>query len=168
MSSKTKIILVFLLLVLSVLVLTYLYKRGSDYPPANTENNSPQGEVEGSGEKVEVTQTNITGGGTSKLPEGFPAGIPVETINIKESYKVDYNDRGVTQYTISYSSMKSIDDVWTIYFDFMNKERYMIDMDATSRSSGQITGFLGNDSLSIVISAQNGGTLVQMNLLARQ
>lgn len=173
MSNKPKIILIFLLIALAVGTFLYFSKMDAVLP-SNNDNNANNGSNTGqnggavSSETVKVTETNITGGGASKLPDGFPPTIPVETINVKESYKVDYTDKEVTQYTVSYVSIKDSDELWTIYNDFMAKERYMIDTETTSRNLGQITGFSGNDSLSVVISTQKGSSLVQMNLLVRQ
>ena len=118
--------------------------------------------------EVEVTKTDLNQGGTSKLPAGFPTKIPVEIANITESYRALYANRGVTQYTVSFTSLKSRETLWNIYSDFMKSDGYKIDATATSKSAGQVSGDKDNDTLSIVISVRGGLSLVQINLLDRQ
>jgi hypothetical protein len=107
--------------------------------------------------EIEVTKTDITQSGVSKLPVGFPSDIPVEVSNIR-----------VIQYTVSYTSFKSKDALWTTYSDFMKSAGFEIEASATSKSLGQISGTKDGDSLSIVVSSHSGVTLAQINLLDRQ
>ena len=117
---------------------------------------------------IEVTKTDITQAGISKLPTGFPSAIPVEAPNVTESYRTVYKERGVTQYTVSYTSLKSRDALWDIYNDYMRSANYTLDTSATSKSLGQISGTTANnDTLSIIISARSGFTLVQISFLDR-
>ncbi|MHB1330484.1 MAG: hypothetical protein ACYCY6_00740 [Minisyncoccota bacterium] len=170
MYNKAKIISVLILVILAAGAFVYMsnYMGKSERSGEEGDGNTEQEISSGSSETVQVTETNITQGGISKLPSGFPSSIPVETINVKESYRVDYTDKGVTQYTVSYASMRTSGELWAVYYDFMNEEGYLIDEDVTSESLGQVTGFFNNDSLSVVISNQDGRSLVQMNLLVRK
>ncbi|MEK7194411.1 MAG: hypothetical protein AAB660_01845 [Patescibacteria group bacterium] len=116
---------------------------------------------------VEVTKTDITKTG-SKLPQGFPSDIPVETVTAGESYKAQYSDIGMTQYTVSYTSKKSKDEIWTIYNDYMNGAGYAVDKVSSSKSLGQISGTKQNDIFSAIVSSYNGISLVQLSYQDRQ
>lgn len=114
-------------------------------------------------EKVDVAQTG------SKLPAGFPSSIPVEVINVIESYKAVYAERGVTQYTVSYTSVKGRDALWDVYNSYMKGAGYVVDTTSSSRSGGQIIGTLDEeDTLSVILSNRSGATLVQISLIDRQ
>ena len=117
--------------------------------------------------EVEVTKTDIAQNGISKLPVGFPKDIPVEVPNISESYRAVYASRGVTQYTVSYTSLKTREALWTTYSDFMNSAGYAVDKENSSKSLGQITGTKDNDTLSVVLSTHGGLSLAQLNFLDR-
>ncbi len=115
---------------------------------------------------VEVTKTDITKTG-SKLPQGFPSDIPVETVTTGESFKAVYSDIGMTQYTLSYTSKKTKDQIWTIYDDYMKEAGYVVDKLSSSKSLGQISGTKQNDILSAIISSYNGTSLVQLSFQDR-
>ena len=114
---------------------------------------------------VTVTKTDILKTG-SRLPEGFPKEIPVESINIKDSYRAYYEKVRATQYTVSYTSERTKGDLWKTYSDYMVGEQYVVSA-ASSKSSGQISGTKGDDSLSVIITTQNSVTLVQIVYLDR-
>lgn len=118
---------------------------------------------------VSVTKPDISASSVSKLPAGFPTSIPVETANITESYRAVYNERGVTQYTVSYTSLKTRDALWDAYSSYMKGAGYTLDTGTTSKTSGNISGTnASNDTLSVILSSRSGTTLVQMSLLDRQ
>jgi hypothetical protein len=119
-------------------------------------------------EAVEVTKVDTAEPGISKLPAGFPSSIPVEQANISESYRVVYSERGVTQYTVSFTSLKSKEALWDSYNDYLKSSGYSIDSSLTAKSQGQISGNKEGDSISVIISLRNGISFVQLNLLDRQ
>jgi hypothetical protein len=119
-------------------------------------------------EEVIVTKVDTAEPGVSKLPAGFPSGVPVEQANVSESYRVVYSERGVTQYTVSYTSLKGRDALWDIYNDYLKSAGYSVDSGLTSKNQGQISGNKDGDSLSVIISQRNGVSFVQLNLLYRQ
>ena len=149
-------VLVFVLIVLG----GWLYFRESGSSPKPTEQT-----VTTVTNGVQVTKTDISKSG-SKLPEGFPEDIPVEAANIKDSYRAYYEKVKATQYTVSYVSKLSKDTLWKTYSDFMNGEDFKVDP-TSSRSIGQISGVKGDDSMSVVITANAGVTLVQIVYLDR-
>lgn len=116
---------------------------------------------------VEVTKTDIAGGSTSNLPAGFPNNIPVETNNLTESFRAAYKSRNIVQYSVSYTSARSRDALWDTYSEFFNSSGYTVDKTGTSRSLGQLSAALDNDSISVVISGHNGLSLVQINYVER-
>lgn len=117
--------------------------------------------------EITVVNTNLTETG-SKLPAGFPESIPVEIANILESYRVVYNERGVTQYTVSYTSVKSRDSLWDAYNSYMKGNGFTVDTSISTKSGGQISGTnTAGDTLFVVLSVRSGSTLVQISLLDR-
>ncbi|MBX4195881.1 hypothetical protein KW796_02950 [Candidatus Parcubacteria bacterium] len=156
----------FSLLVAFIVILVAWYfiaGNGSDRAPDGTTSVTTKGEQ---GE-VTVTNTDIAQNGVSRLPVGFPKGIPVEVPNITESYRVAFNSRGITQYSVSYTSVKTKDALWDLYSAFMKSSGYDIDK-GSSKSLGQISGTKNNDSLSIVISSNSSVSMVQLSLLDRE
>ncbi len=118
-------------------------------------------------EGIEVTKTNVVESGGSRLPKGFPTDIPVEATTVGDSYKAFYEKVGVTQYTVSYTSNKTKNELWDIYDKFMQGAGYTIQPYSSVKSTGQISGMKGDDSLSIIISSQKSVSLVQISYLDR-
>ncbi len=154
-----KFIVPALILVL-IVVGGWLYTRRTEPAPQSTVK-----EVTTVSNGVQVTKTDIAKTG-SRLPTGFPKEIPVEEANIKDSYRAYYEKVKATQYTVSYISKSSKDSLWKVYSDFMNSKKYAVDP-SSSRSLGQISGVNGDDSMSVVITANSGVTLVQIVYLDR-
>lgn len=115
---------------------------------------------------IEVIETDIAETGQA-VPLGFPESIPVESNNITESVRVAYKEQGVTQYTVSYTSMKSRESLWDLYSGYMGKAGFTVDKTTSSKSLGQLSGNKGNDTLSVAISDHGGVALVQLNYLER-
>lgn len=114
---------------------------------------------------VKVTKTDILKTG-SRLPEGFPKEIPVESISIKDSYRAYYEKVKATQYTVSYTSERTKNDLWKTYSDYMEAESYIVSP-ASSKTTGQISGTKGDDSLSVIVTNHNNVSLVQIVYLDR-
>ncbi len=104
-----------------------------------------------------------------KLPQGFPMDIPVETAMLEESVKVDYTERGATQYSVVYLSEKSKDEVTTTYIKFFSDNGYQITPQQTGlANTTQLYGQKNNDDLSVVIeSTDAGNTRVLLTFLDR-
>lgn len=143
----------------------YFVSPASSPSPSGVESAKDMGVVTGT---VEVVKTSIAETGGSKLPVGFPKEIPVEASNISESYRAVYASKGVTQYTVSYTSLEKREELWMLYSDFMQSTDYEVDTNVSSKSLGQITGTKNNDTLSAVVSVHGGLSLVQLNFLDRQ
>ncbi len=140
----------------------YLFlNRGADAPKDETpiENVTKK-------DGVTVAKTDVTKSG-SKVPQGFPTDIPIESVNVTDSYKAFYERVQATQYTVNYTSDRDREDLWNMYSKFMNDSGYRIDVAQTSRGLGQISGSKGDDSLSIIVTSSNGITLVQLSYLDR-
>jgi hypothetical protein len=115
---------------------------------------------------VTVAKTDVTKSG-SRVPQGFPSDIPIESINVIDSYKAFYEKVQATQYTVNYTSDRDREDLWNMYSKFMNDSGYRIDVAQTSRGVGQISGAKGDDSLSVIVTSSNGISLVQISYLDR-
>lgn len=118
--------------------------------------------------KAIVYKTDVNAAtGKEKLPEGFPANIPVETDSVQDSIKSEIPDMHVTQYSVTYLSDKSVDAVQSIYTAFFTQEGY------TTKPSGQAPVQLyatkNNDDLSVVIeTTDTGKTRVFVSYLDRK
>ena len=154
-----KFIVPMVILVLVVLG-GWLYMRGSESAPQVVEQ-----ETTTVSNGVQVTKTDTSKSG-SMLPAGFPKDIPVEEANIKDSYKAYYEKVKATQYTVSYVSKLSKDTLWKAYSDCMDSDTDSVDS-SSCRSVRQIAGVMGDDSMSVVITANAGVTLVQIVYLDR-
>jgi signal transduction protein with GAF and PtsI domain len=115
---------------------------------------------------VIVAKTDVTKSG-SKVPQGFPSDIPIESVNITDSYKAFYERVQATQYTVNYTSDRDREDLWNMYSKFMNDSGYRIDVAQTSRGLGQISGAKGDDSMTVIVTSSNGISLVQLSYLDR-
>ena len=124
-SNKNVVILVIAVIVL--VAIAYFLTKGYSSQRQNTV--APQEGPQITKENVVVKNTNLGAAGTaeSKLPEGFPSGIPVETAGVMESYSAVYQDRGLTQYAVSFTTDKSVVAVFGEYDLYMkiNKEWHL-------------------------------------------
>jgi hypothetical protein len=151
------------LAVLAVAAIGIWFSLNGDKQTVKTVEKTPAGEVN----EIEVTKTDITQNGTTNLPVGFPSDIPVEANNLTESFRAAYQSRGIVQYSVSYTSLKTRDSLWDAYSSYMNGAGYAVDKTGTSKSLGQISGTKNGDSLSVVLSNHGGLTLVQINYVER-
>lgn len=140
--------------------LGFKYLKKTPGSESATQTSSKQGDIV-------VTKTDLTQSGGSRLPEGFPGNIPVEVATITEGYKAFYKNLNATQYTVSYTSKKSRDDLWTLYSNFMDTGGYTLDKTATSKSLGQLSGTHTGDNLMVIISVRSGLSFVQMSYTDR-
>ncbi|TAL49358.1 hypothetical protein EPN83_01255 [Patescibacteria group bacterium] len=121
-------------------------------------------------ENVSIQNINLATAKTEaeRLPAGFPSNIPVETKDAFESYRMDYNDRGVTQYTVSYKTAKSPAEKFKEYADFMIKDGFSFGTDGKNEKEGILYGTKSENSLLILIKSVEGKTYVQLSYLAKQ
>jgi hypothetical protein len=119
--------------------------------------------------QIAVTgQFGKTSSATSKvLPTQFPANIPVETKNITENYKVAYNNTGLTQYTVSYTSAKTKTALWSVYNTYMKANGYDLNAKLTNQTKGTLSGTHANTSLVVVISSTSAGSLVHLTYIVK-
>jgi hypothetical protein len=158
--NKTRVVLTALLILL-VAIGGYLWlTKGTYHPKFTTEVGEKQ--------KVLVERSQPIDGDTVDLPTEFPAGIPVEADNVFESYKSDYQGKHVMQYTVSYTSSKSADELWTIYDKYMKSAKYDTANPATSKDKGTIYGLLDNKGLAVTIASNGDKTnTVRLNYFVR-
>lgn len=168
---EARVILPALLLVLLIGAGYYWYasRTSTPAPAENATTTTPAIEVTGEpAANVEVSRADISAGSVSKLPEGFPASIPVELPNIKESFKALYGDQKATQYTVSYTSSKTADQLWTIYTTYLASAGYKIDKTSSStKAPGNLRATKDQDEISIIITKANSSSFVQINLVDR-
>jgi len=123
------IIIIIVILLLIVFGLSKISKKDS------ASNSSADTQVQ---EEVVVTKVDLTkvSSPQEKIPQGFPAYIPVETGEAYESYSMDYPERNVTQYSLSYVTTVSKAAKYKEYVDFMTKNGFEFAKDGKNGSSG--------------------------------
>lgn len=119
-------------------------------------------------EGVETEMINLNQASGARLPAGFPEWLGVELPNLKESYKQTYHEQGVTLYTASFTSEKSVALLWDDYRRYLGDQEYVVDPGASDRSKGALRGTKGNNEVVVVISSRDGGSYVQLNYIERK
>jgi hypothetical protein len=112
-------------------------------------------------EDLQITKTDLSNS-QSRVPNGFPSNIPIESAGITDSSKAESSSE--TSYTVSYTSRKTKDEIWVLYSDFMMGSGYNIDRQVSSKSLGQIRGVKVGDTLTVIISTRSGLSYVQLSL----
>lgn len=102
------------------------------------------------------------------LPEGFPWSIPVDSMNITDSYTIDYDARGVTQYSVTYNTDISISEKYKMYKEFMIADGYTLTTDSSDGDVSSLYGTRDDSELSIIIDEVADETRVQITYLEKQ
>lgn len=157
-TSVVTIIAAFVLALIVAYVLSLSFKHNSNpiSRPITHDNVAVQ--------KIDLTKAT----GNARIPAGLPQDIPLDTATLTESYTMDYKDMGVTQSSVSYTSTKSLADLYKTYTDYLTKNKYSIKGGASTNTVKSLYGFTEKADLSIVLSTQNKQSLVQISYVARQ
>jgi hypothetical protein len=154
----------------------YIWYKERSHTPTPAVSNGTQTTTTGTAAKdVTVVNALATSGGnssasttTSKLPPGFPAGIPVEQATLTESYKANYASNGVTQYSVAYTSAKTKDALWKIYTDYATSAGFTVSASA-NKAKGLFSATKANNQLSVVISTPTAsGSFVQLTYIEKK
>jgi hypothetical protein len=118
-------------------------------------------------EKMTVSTFDLTAAlsDASSSPVGLPTDLPVEKQNITEQNRLEYPDRGVTLYSISYISAEEPSVVSATYNNYLQSHGYTL---STSTSTAELISYqavLGADSLSVIVTPAASGTLVQLGVV---
>jgi len=144
-SSVPHLVLFFCIL----LVITgamYIYSIQTPVPQVENESTVTK-------EKTIVSVNDVSNlSGKEKLPVGFPDSIPVELDTINESTKMEFPERGVTQYTVVYSSSASSADIQKQYEAFFENESYVKNPSPKQvKNLIQLEATKDTDDLSVII-----------------
>ena len=112
----------------------------------------------------EVTYTDLENSQT-KLPADFPINIPIEAQNVKESYKVDYAQEEITQYTIAFTSKLDREVVWKAYSDIFLALGYAFLQTPDEEKNYVMKGFRDGNKLNIAVSPYDSGSHVTINYI---
>ena len=105
--------------------------------------------------------------GKERLPEGFPTNIPVETDSVEQSLKTEYPEKGMIQYSVTYTTEKTIEEVRDSYRSFFTNDDYVIYSEVANPV--QIYSNKSGDDVSVVIETnEKGKTRVFVNYLDRK
>lgn len=163
-SKKTIPLLVGVFVVLLFIILGSTFVSKKDSKP------TPEQVSGGNQEKVSVVKTDLKSvtDESQKIPQGLPGYIPVETKDAYESYIMNYEERNVTQYSVSYLTATSPSIKYKEYLDVMTKNGFIFSRDGKNESQGFLYGTKDNDDLTIVISKSGSKTSVQISFLDRR
>lgn len=156
-SSRTQIVVLILVFAFLLIVAVVMGKNSYNRPIRTKEN-------------VVVKSTDIKAvtNESDKLPQGFPTFIPVETKRTTESYAMNFPDRKLTQYTVNYTTDKTLDQKYKEYTDFMSVNGFVVKPSTDTVSTKTLFASKGNDDLLIVLSAVGKDTTVQIAYVDRQ
>ncbi|MFH1472817.1 MAG: hypothetical protein ABIF06_00160 [bacterium] len=147
-------IIIPVLLALVVILAGYFVFRGGDKPAFPG--------------KSEVIYTDLNDPTVSKIPIGFPIAVPVEEQNIKESYKINYFDEGVTQYTVAFNTELSKEEIRKLYSDMFLAVGYTQDSEKVGKNENVLTGWRSGNKLNVAISDYDNMQYVTINFIERQ
>lgn len=121
-----------------------------------------------SSENVNVSKVDLaTATGDARLPVGFPTNIPVELNNISESTTLAYPERGATLYSVSYTSAKQPEEIYTEYGDYLKSNKFNIGINTKTAQQMMYQASTSTTSISVVITPHPGGTMVQIAYVVR-
>lgn len=162
--SKTKFPVGVLLAIIIIIALAYV--GYSKYPNIFKKTNLPA--EKSIVEKIDLSKVENLG----KLPEGFPANIPVEKNNLIESVKITYTEQKSVLYSVSFNSARQSEELYAQYKSFLSaKNGFVIDnqVKTVERMAFQATKTGTKDSLSITITPETQGTnLIQISYVSKQ
>jgi len=124
---------------------------------------SSDGEINVSLNEIDISSVSEE----EKLPEGFPKDVPVELSNIEDSYSAVYEDDGFTQNSITYTSSKTIAEIYSEYEGFMEDSGYEITDSSLASGVASLYASKDNDDLSVVIANVSGLSTVSVSYLDR-
>jgi len=157
---NTKLILA-VIVVIALLALGYFLSL-----KYNPEKGSPEGTNETTPMEVVVEHTQAVNG-VLPAPKGFPTDIPIEKFGIIESAVTDFPTSNARQLTLSYRSKKTVALKYAEYKDYITKAGYTLSEGGTGPNLKYASGVKGDVSLSVVVSAAEGGSLVQIAYLLK-
>ena len=160
MTGGTKTILSLVVLLAVAGGLYYLLSGSST-------NTGPMTEVQYTEENVKVSQVDLSSSG-SKTPAGFPASIPIEQAGITDSYKATYEDYGMTQHTVNYTSSKTRDALWKQYTDYFSANGYILDTNSSRKETGVMRGVKGKTEINVIMVVSEGKSYITVNYIVRQ
>lgn len=109
----------------------------------------------------------VDAGLTMTIPEGYPSWVPVEAGGIIENNKIFYESKDVVQYSITYTSTKTGQEVWRLLNDTGSKAGFTLTKDASQANGVYVAANSEGDTFMAVVTSQNGETLVQTTFLDR-
>jgi hypothetical protein len=147
--KKTLVLMGVLLILILIIGAIVLERRPSEEVIMSTEN---------------VVSENLAG----TIPEEFLSTLIINSIEVKESYKMSYPDRDIILYTVSFISSQSKKEIYGEYLDLMKKDNYEFELGATDEDAGYLYGLKSEGDLSILISQLEEGAKVQIGLAVKQ
>jgi hypothetical protein len=115
-----------------------------------------------------VIEDSVASEGVLRVPQGFPADIPIEGANLLSALKVFYPDTELTHYSLSYHSNDTLEAKWGQYSGFLTDAGYNLSTPDNSNVGGiNLAGYQDDRSLLINITRDDDQTVVVLNLYER-
>ncbi len=115
-----------------------------------------------------IVEGTPTVNGVLTVPVGLPEGLPIEEGNIVESVSTEYIEHNARQINVSYISAKTEAEVYDEYKKYVSENGYEVSEGDPSSAVRSITGKKENANLSVTVSTQEEGTLIQISYLMKK
>jgi len=165
-SSQTIILIIalFIIVLIIAFAVSVLPKKSVDVNEQNGKQTiqTIQKKLQVEVKKIDLAQAQ----GTNRIPLGLPSNIPIDIANIYDSYTAEYPS--ATQATVAYMTDRSINDAYNVYHDYMKKAGYVFRPNGENVQKGILYGALLNNDLSILITAKDTKTSVQISWFKRK
>jgi len=119
-------------------------------------------------ESINFTNIDLTKvEGADKIPKGMPQDLPLEINNVVESYTADYPVRGVVRANLTYTTERSVGDVYSEALLYMKNANYIFTDDGQNEENGYLSGTKNRSTLTFVVDSRDNKTFVQITYLDR-
>ncbi len=157
-SNKNSVLLTIVVLILIGAAIYYVWQAKNNAQPTTPAVEHVQNVV---------TKSFIGTGSQSKIPDDFPTNIPVELANLIDSYTAFYKDHNSTLASVTYTSTKTKDNLWTLYSNFIKDNNYTLNTQLTDKAHYTMVASKANTTLTIVISTANNKSTVHISQLTK-
>jgi hypothetical protein len=161
-NKSSKNVLTIIVVVVILIAVAYLMMGNTAQKPATNSNQPSTNNSQVTKEAITYKAVDLSSG--SKLPQGFPSSIPVESKTIVAADTKVYTDRtpNVVLQTVNYNSSKTVLEKYNEYLDYMTKNGYSFGTNGKDSKNHTLYGMNGTNSLLVVVSSSGGQTLVQL------
>lgn len=121
-------------------------------------------------ENVVVTKVDLSAPkSVSKIPAGFPKDLPIlDPSTINEGYTLDYKDHGVVLSNLTYTTTKSLKEVYDTYKKYMTGAFYVMRIEPKETENSTLLGMKNNNQLSVVLTSNQNLVTIKLSYTSRK